>query len=202
MGILEKLFGGKAKSEAKAEEKPIEKPITVSTEMLMTSQYPALYLKEKNSTYRNMYLQLLSGIGFSKGDAEKLFDFECGVIRKYGKTYLEHPQFVKFWFFGLRQPFFLQYPKTKEDILKEKFFTVSELCKLLDEAEWHYWNSHEREMPDEVWEEIFQWRIRGAGASFGEKYFMMIAEDAGIDLSSLAALSNAQGEHLSRYKWR
>ena len=85
---------------------------------------------------------------------------------------------------------------------KEKFFTVSELCKIIDEAEWHFWNSHERVMSDEVWEEIFQWRIQGAGGEFGERYFEMISRETGIELSSLAALSNAQGKHLSRYKWR
>ena len=200
MGIFKNLF---AKNEKEKEtEKPTAKQPTVPTEMLMTSQYPALYLKENNITYRDMYMEILSGIGFSRGDAEKLFDFECGVIRKHAKAYLQHPQFVQLWFFGLVQPFFMRYPKTKEDILKEKFFTVSELCKLMDEAEWHFWNSHERVMSDEVWEEIFQWRIQGAGGEFGERYFEMISRETGIELSSLAALSNAQGKHLSRYKWR
>ena len=204
MGILDKLFGKKRKvnNNAKPEEQTMPKQPMVSTEMLMTSQYPALYLKENNSAYRDMYLQKLVVMGFNQNDAEKLFNFECDVIRKHGKGYLQHPQFVKLWFFGLKQPFFVQYPKTKEDILKEKFLTVSELCKLLDEAEWHFWNSHEREMPDNVWEEIFQWRMQGAGAVFGEKYFMMIAQETGIAVSSLIALSNAQGKHLSQYKWR
>lgn len=204
MGILDKLFGKKKKvnNNVKPEEQTMPNQTMVSTEMLMTSQYPALYLKENNSAYRDMYLQKLVVMGFNQKDAEKLFNFECDVIHKHGKTYLQHPQFVKLWCFGLKQPFFIQYPKTKEDILKEKFLTVSELCKLLDEAEWHFWNSHEKEMPDNVWEEIFQWRIQGAGAVFGEKYFMMIAQETGIPISSLAALSNAQGKHLSQYKWR
>ena len=204
MGILDERFGKKREvnNNAKSEEQTMPKQPLVSTEMLMTSQYPALYLKENNSAYRDMYLQKLVVMGFNQNDAEKLFNFECDVIRKHGKGYLQHPQFVKLWFFGLKQPFFVQYPKTKEDILKEKFLTVSELCKLLDEAEWHFWNSHEREMPDNVWEEIFQWRMQGAGAVFGEKYFMMIAQETGIAVSSLIALSNAQGKHLSQYKWR
>ena len=90
MGIFKNLF---AKNEKEKEtEKPTAKQPTVPTEMLMSSQYPALYLKENNSTYRDMYMENLSGIGFSRGDAEKLFDFECGVIRKHAKAYLQHPQ--------------------------------------------------------------------------------------------------------------
>ena len=101
----------------------------------MTSQLPALYLQENQTVYRNNYVRRLESIGFKQKDAEKMFDFECEVIRKFNKQYLLHPQFTKMWFFGLKQPFFRQYPKTKADILKERYLTVSELCKIIDEAE-------------------------------------------------------------------
>ena len=58
MGILDKLFGKKKKvnNNVKPEEQTMPNQTMVSTEMLMTSQYPALYLKENNSAYRDMYL--------------------------------------------------------------------------------------------------------------------------------------------------
>ena len=168
----------------------------------MTSQLPALYLQKNKTVYRNQYIGRLESIGFQREDAKKMFDFECEVIRKFPKPYLLQPQFTKMWFFGLKQPFFRQYPKTKEDILKERYLTVSELCKIIDEAEWHFWNSHERELPDGVWQEICEWRLKGPGAEFAIRYFEMIEKATGILEGSLAELSSEQGRHLSQYKWR
>ena len=167
----------------------------------MTSQLPALYLQKNKTVYRDQYIGRLESIGFKKEDAEKMFDFECKVIRKFPKRYLLQPQFTKMWFFGLNQPFFRQYPKTKEDLLKERYLTVSELCKIIDEAEWHFWNSHEKELPDSVWQEICQWRLKGPGAEFAIRYFEMIEEATGIPEESIAKLSSEQGNHLSQYKW-
>ena len=169
---------------------------------LMTSQFPALYLKEKNQEYRNGYITRLKKLGFNKGDANKMFDFECDVIRRHNKQFLNHPEFTGLWFFGLVRPFFQQYPQTKEDLLKEKFFTMSEICKIVDEAEWHFWNSHERPVLDGVWQEIVDWRLNGPGGEFATTYFSMIERETGIPSSCIAKLCAEQGEHLNRYKWK
>lgn len=194
MGLFDVLFGKKGR------EKTPPRP-EIPTEKLMTSQLPALYLQENNTAYRDNYVRRLESIGFKKKDAEKMFDFECEVIRKHGKQYLLQPQFTKMWFFGLKQPFFQQYPKTKEDILKERYLTVSELCKMIDEAEWHFWNSHERTLSDDVWKEICEWRLKGPGAEFAIRYFEMIGKETGIPEESIAKLSSEQGKHLNQYKW-
>lgn len=140
-------------------------------------------------------------MGFKKEDAEKVFEFECDVIRKYEKPFLLERKFTKNWFFGLKQPFFLAYPSTKEDILKEKALTISELCKIIDEAEWHFWNSHEKDVSDTVWAEICAWRLKESGAEFAITYFEMIAQETGVPMKNFAALSAEQGSHLNRYKW-
>ena len=175
---------------------------TIPADKLMTSQFPALYLKDNNQAYYDTYIRQLMRIGFNEKNAKKMFEFECDVIRKHGKQYLQHPQFTEMWFFGLRQPFFLQYPKTKEDILKEKYFTMSEICKLVDEAEWHFWNSHERTLSDEVWAEIYAWHLKGPGAEFATSYFEMIEKETSISSENINRLCALQGEHLSRYKWK
>ena len=202
MGLLNKLFG-KKESEKKVQSASavsnIQPPIP--TEKLMTSQFPALYLKDNNQAYRDIYIRQLKKIGFNQKNAEKMFEFECDIIRRHGKQYLQHPQFTELWFFGLRQPFFLQYPKTKEDILKEKYLTMSEICKIVDEAEWHFWNSHEKNLSDEVWAEIYAWHLKGPGAEFATTYFEMIEKETGIPSENISALCSLQGEHLSRYKW-
>ena len=112
-----------------------------------------------------------------------------------------HPEFTQMWFFGLDKPFFHQYPNTKDDILKECFLTISEICKIIDEAEWHFWNSHERKLSDDVWNEICEWRIKGKGGDFAMQYFDMIEEKTGVSSESLMKLVNDQGAHLSKYKW-
>ena len=202
MGLFDKLFG-KKEPEKKAESTTVisNAQPTMPTEKLMTSQFPALYLKENNSVYRDIYLRQLMRIGFNQKNAEKMFEFECDIICRHGKQYLQHPQFTELWFFGLRQPFFLQYPKSKEDILKEKYLTMSEICKIVDEAEWHYWNSHERNLSSEVWEEICEWRLKGPGIEFASTYFEMIEKETGIPTENIGNLCALQGEHLNRYKW-
>lgn len=203
MGLFDKLFG-KKEPEKKVQAAPTVSKVgpTIPTEKLMTSQFPALYLKDNNPAYRDIYMCQLIRIGFNQKNAEKMFEFECDIIRRHGKQYLQHPQFTELWFFGLRQPFFLQYPKTKEDILKEKYLTMSEICKIVDEAEWHFWNSHERNLSDEVWAEIYAWHLKGPGAEFATTYFEMIEKETGIPSENISALCGLQGEHLSRYKWK
>lgn len=174
---------------------------SISTDNLMTSQLVALYLYENKVAYKNMYIKRLLNLGINEEDIEKLFEFECNIIKTFDKKYLLHPQFTQMWFFVLDKPFFPQYPNKKDDILKECFLTISEICKIIDEAEWHYWNSHERELSDIVWKEIFEWRLKGAGGTFAVQYFDMIEEKIGVASESLVKLINDQGLHLSKYKW-
>lgn len=197
MGLFHNLFGKKSAEQTSANTQP-----TIPTEKLMTSQLPALYLKENNPAYRDSYLRQLMKIGFNQKNAKIMFEFECDIIRRHGKAYLQDPQFTELWFFGLKQPFFLQYPKTKADILKEKYLTMSELCKIIDEAEWHFWNSHEKKPSDEVWAEICAWRLQGSGMAFATSYFEMMEKETGIPSENIGALCGLQGEHLSRYKWK
>lgn len=79
---------------------------------------------------------------------------------------------------------------------------MSELCKIIDEAEWHYWNSHELPLSPEVWQEIEQWRRKGEGGDFAESYLEMIADVTGIPIEKILALCSNQGRHLSMYKWQ
>ncbi len=167
----------------------------------MTSQLPALYLHDQKDSYRDAYISKLCSLDIKNEDAQKLFQFECSVIRRFEKPYLRDPQFTNKWIFGLKQPLFRVYPGTKAAILKEKNLTISELCKIIDEAEWHFWNSHEKNLPDAVWAEICAWRLKGPGAEFAISYFEMIAKETGVPMDSLAKLSAEQGTHLSRYKW-
>lgn len=190
MGLFSKLLGG-----GNSAKKP------VIDENLMLSQYAAHYVYEGSEDHKEIYLDKLGGMGFSEEEAEKLFEFECDILKRFRKSYLLNENFTKMWFFGLAQPFFTGYPKNKDDIMKEHFLTLSEVCKIIDEAEWHFWNSHEREMPDEVWSEIAGWRLNGPGGEFAIKYFTQTAAELGIPKERIAAYSQNEGGHLNRYKW-
>ena len=169
---------------------------------LMTSQFAALYLSENRDEYRRQYALRLSKLGFDKQETERMFEFECSIVKKFGKKYLLEPNFFCGWFFNLKQPLFINYPKYKEDIIKEHFLTVSEICKMLDEAEWHFWNSHEDSISDEVFDEIYEWRLRGNGMIIANKYFEMIEKETGVSSEHLGKLIGEQGEMLCRYKWK
>ncbi len=190
MGLFKKLFRKETNQTAE------------KTDILMTSQLAALYIDRNDEKYRKRYIDELVAAGVPRKHAKAMFEFDCSVIRKYDKKYLLNPSFTAYWFFGLQQPFFREYPKAKKDILKERFLTMSEICKIIDEAEWHYWNSHERNMPDDVWSEIYSWRLKGSGMAFAIQYFGMISEVTHMPIESIAKISNLQGAHLSKYKWR
>ena len=196
MSVFRNLFTKKSREKSK------ETPrAAISPEKLMTSQFAAFYVRYDDPVYRDFYISRLMRIGFNRENAIKMFEFECGILRRYDKPWLLDSHFTESWCFGLDQLIFATYPKTKQDILKENYLTMSELCKLIDEAEWHFWNSHEKNFSDEVWEEICAWRIKGAGAEFGIAYFEKIEQETGVPSANIGALSNLQGAHLNRYKW-
>lgn len=102
---------------------------TIATEKLMISQLPALYLSDKNPFYYETYLNRLASLGIPHEDAEKLFIFECGIVQKHNKAYLTDPNFTRNWFLGLKQPFYLSYPKSKDDILKKNFLPSAKYAR-------------------------------------------------------------------------
>lgn len=65
---------------------------------------------------------------------------------------------------------------------------MSEICKMIDEAEWHFWNSHERRLSSDVWNEIYEWRLKGPGMKFASSYFGMIEDVAGIPSRNISSL--------------
>ena len=167
----------------------------------MLSQLAALYDRTEREQYRSRYCEELGRLGFSREQAERLLAVERSIIRRFNKTYLLSPEFTQSWFMGLQQPFFLNYPKTQEDVLKERFFTLSELSKFIDEAEWLFWNAHEEDMDDDVFAEIDAWRLRGQGGEFGIRYCESIAEETGIPVKLFGRYISHEGAHLSRFKW-
>ncbi len=194
-------FPNKPRTSAVKNRQPAFNGYDASDTLLMLSQYAAHYVYKNNIGYANEYKRILNALGFNDDEAQRLLAFECDILKRFNKQYLLDDGFTKAWLFSLSKPFFTDYPKEKDDILKERFLTLSELCKIVDEAEWHFWNSHERELPKGVWEEIFAWHLKGAGAEFAIKYFETVAEETGIPEEKIGAYSSREGAHLSKHKW-
>ena len=211
MGIFSKLFSRQKEATTKGEpisdsmpSKPLVKSVDITSPIdshMMISQYAAFYVYQKSESHKKYYIEKLCQLGFTKREAEKLLNFECDILNRFNKEYLLDENFTKMWFFGLARPFFVNYPREKDDILKEHFLTLSELCKIIDEAEWHFWNSHEKNISDEVWNEIYAWHLKGKGAEFAIKYFEMVSSVTGIPEEKIANFSSNEGRHLSIYKW-
>ena len=168
---------------------------------LMLSQYAAFYVYRNSKSYRKRYVKKLAKLEFTKQEAQRLFDFECDVLTRFNKPYMLRLDFTEKWFFGLTQPLFLAYPKEQDDIFKERFLTLGELCKIVDEAEWHFINSRERPLPDGVWIEILTWRMKGPGGEFGRKYFEMISEVTDIPIEKIGNYTSNEARRLNMYKW-
>ena len=169
---------------------------------LMLSQFAAQAVYCGSEAHAEKYLRVLRSLGYRDTEARAIFDFECGVLRRYRKDYLLSPDFTASWFFGLNKPFFGEEPKEKPELLRERFFTLGELCKLVDEAEWHWYNSHERELPDAVFAELAAWRLNGGGGEFAGAYFTAVAKELGLPPDALARYTNHEGTHLKKHKWK
>jgi hypothetical protein len=174
-------------------------------EGFLLSQYAALYTQNSGSSLmncvKNQYLKELDRIGIPKEKAEKLFAFEYDVCQRHGKPALLDNSFIRKWFMGLKHPYFVHYPSTEQEIIKERFFTIGEMCKLIDEAEWLYWNCHEMDLGSEVFGEISKWRRCGKGAEAAYHYFESIREEIGVSMEDLKRYVNREGSQLNRYKW-
>lgn len=204
MGFFEKLFGIETAPQKKAQPFP---PV----DDLMTSQFPAFYLNANynklRKLYRDLYISRLKCIGFTENNAEKMFEFECDIIRRCDKPYLLDPQFTQSWLFDLSVPF-LPNSYTQEAILKEKLLTIGELAKIIDEAEYHWWNSRERlDISPAAYTEIRHWfynrpLLNGPGERFTVSYFKAISEETGIPYEHLGNFCGLEGHHLKWKKWR
>ena len=175
-------------------------PPDVDSGRLLLSQLPALYLSTGAEAYRTAYFQELGKLNVAKDDAQRLFKFECGVIQTHPKPAMLGQTYTQSWLYDPRNPQPLFSGKSDEDLLKDRFFAISEICKLMDEAEWHSANT--KTGTAEVRQEFARWRMRGKGGSFVlDQYVPMVMAAAKVPESAVMAVVNREGALLSAQKW-
>lgn len=135
---------------------------------LMTSQLAALYLDSGEQSFRDEYLRRMRMCGLDDANAERMLRYETEILRAHPRPELLDPAFIKRPLFSLTAPV-LDHPV--EYYATHFEYPFSYIVKLSDEAEWHFWNSHERDLPEAVWSEIF------ALADRNRKLFLPFATD-------------------------
>ena len=91
--------------------------------------------------------------GLSDEKAEEMLAFESDILKKHPRPEMLKNDFLSTPMFNLLKPV-LEHPiDYYQDHLE---YPLSYVIKLSDEAEWHFWNSHEKsQLSDEAWAEIF-----------------------------------------------
>lgn len=164
---------------------------------LMTGQLVALYKRTHEVPYHDEYVRRLRFIGFSEPEAENFFMYELMTIKHDAVQRLADPGYLMGAYFDLGHVLLSQ---PSEYYVEHQSFLCSEIVKIWDEAEWHYWNSHERDLPSEVWGEIYSLSRYGGGKLFVD-YLASMAEHAHTPLEKVRAYSMAEQQLLFKYKW-
>ena len=84
--------------------------------------------------------------------------------------------------------------------VQHQSFLCSQIVKMWDEAEWHYWNSHERDLPEDVWAEIYAISRYGGGELF-IGYLKMVSEKSHVSMAKVQKYSMAEQNLIFKYKW-
>ena len=168
-----------------------------SFSFLLTSQLVALWLDSKDEQYRLEYVRRLAMCGLNKEKAEDTFNFEKQILKKHPRPEMLRKDFVEIPLFNLFTPC-LEHPITYYENHFE--YPLSYIVKLSDEAEWHFWNSHEKSMPDNVWNEIY-W-LADKNKKLFIPFAMNLINNKGWTYKNVNQFSYQEQGMLDLYRWK
>ena len=164
---------------------------------LMTSQLAAFWLKTSNAVYKTEYLRRIALCGLDPEKAEQMLEFECGILSAFPRPELLSNEFVRIPLLNLREPFL----ENTFDYYETHFeYPLAYIFKLSDEGEWHFWYSHEKNLPDKVWEEIYMLSDKNK-ALFGP-FAMNLINNMGWTFENVNRFSYFEQRILDVYRWR
>ena len=185
-----------ADTPAPAPAKP-EVPQKAAYPELMTGQLIARFKQTHDQAYRDEYQRRLMFVGFEEAEAESLFMFELMILKHDSIEPLASDGYLKSFVFDLQH---VALPQENEYYFLHQTFLVSQIVKIWDEAEWHYWNSHERDLPEDVWAEIHA-ISRYGGAALFIGYLKMVSEKSHVPMAKVQKYSKAEQDMIFKYKW-
>ena len=163
----------------------------------MTGQLIARFKQTHDQAYRDEYQRRLMFVGFEEAEAESLFMFELMILKHDSIEPLASDGYLKSFVFDLQH---VVLPEENEYYFLHQTFLVSQIVKIWDEAEWHYWNSHERDLPEDVWAEIHA-ISRYGGAALFIGYLKMVSEKSHVPMAKVQKYSKAEQDMIFKYKW-
>ena len=164
---------------------------------LVTSQLAARWLDTKEDKYKAEHCRRMSLCGLDAEKAEQMLTYECGILKSFPRPEMLRDDFVKIPVFGLKKTFLehpLEYYQTNFE------YPLSYIVKISDEAEWHFHYSHEKELTDEVWSEIFQ--ISDKNMALFRPFAMNLVEQVGWTIQQINKFSFYEQKILDVYRWR
>ena len=192
MSLFSALFQRKSEEPAKDD---VQKNKELPMEQMLTSQLVAFWLDTDRTEYRDEYLRRMKICGLDDAAAKNMLEYEADILKAHPRPEMLDEQFIKKPLFSLTSPVLeheVEYYETNFE------YPFSYIVKLSDEAEWHYWNSHERELPEAVWAEIFAMSDRK------RKLFIPFATDLlnrGWTVPNVNKFSFNEQGMLDLYRW-
>ena len=163
---------------------------------LLTSQLAAYWQNSSNEKYKNEYLRRLRLCGLSDENAEKTLEFECGILRNYPRPEMLKNSFVRIPLLTLREPFLKEPLKYYETHFE---YPLSYIFKLSDEGERHFHYSHELDLSDEVWSEIYG--LSDRNMAMFRPFAMHLINDLGWTIENVNHFSFYEQKILDVFRW-
>lgn len=164
---------------------------------ILTSQLLYLWIETKKPRYRLEYERRLKMCGLAPETIRKTMEFEKAIFQKFPRPEMLDPQFVARPLLTLGKPFL----PNPVDHYKTNFeYPLSYVIRISDEADYHFWNSHERHLSKEVWTEIFCLSEKG-----GQRLFLPFAthllQELGWTVKNVNTFSYNEQGMLDKYRW-
>ena len=176
---------------------PVKTPRSVDFARTLTSQLAALWLDSGDNQFRDEYLRRLRICGLDDRTARETFDYEAGILRANPRPEMLDPGFISLPLFNLRDTFLPHF----YDYYKDHFeYPLSYIVKASDEAEWHFWNSHEKNLSDKVWTEIYY--LSDKNRKLFEPYAMNLINNHGWTFNNVNQFSYNEQAMLDYHRWK
>ena len=163
---------------------------------IMTSQLLAFYLDTRDVSWKEEYLRRLKMCGLSDDKALQYMTFETEILTRCPRAEMLDKEFISRPCFSLRE---LALPHDPAYYGSHFDYPLSYIVKLSDEAEWHFWNSHEANLPEQVWAEIYA--LSDKNRKLFLPYAQNMVDKLGWSYQAVNAFSYNEQGMLDLYRW-
>lgn len=162
----------------------------------MTSQLVALWISTGDERFRSEYLRRLAICGLDQQTAEDMLKYERSILEKYPRPEMLDRKFIFRPLFDLSRCLLPQHYSYYETHFE---YPLSYIVKASDEAEWHFWNSHEKDLSNGVWEEIYA--LSDKNMKFFGPFAMDLVNNHGWTVGNVNEFSRNEQGMLNIKRW-